>query len=80
MILLMLILKVNRVISNKIRDKYTIEHLFDEIINIPTDKCYELFIELCAYVSQFNKELVDDYIELYNDLYGDDDKEANMKI
>ena len=71
---------VEYIILNGIRDEYIIEKLFDNVINIPTDKCYKLFVDLCAYVSRFNKEIVNDYIEVYNDLYGDDGKENDLTI
>ena len=71
---------VEYIILNDIRDEYIIEKLFDNVINIPTDKCYKLFVDLCAYVSRFNKGIVNDYIEVYNDLYGDDGKENDLTI
>lgn len=70
---------VEYIVLNDIRDDYILEHVFDKIINIPTDKCYELFVELCDYVSHFNEEMVEDYKDIYNELYGDD-KETNMTI
>ena len=71
---------VEYIILNGIRDEYIIEKLFDNVINIPTDKCYKLFVDLCAYVSRFNKGIVNDYIDVYKDLYGDNYKELNMTI
>lgn len=71
---------VEYIILNEIKDEYIIEHMFDSILNIPTYKGYELFADFCDYVSTFNQGLVDDYVESYDELYGDEDEETTMKF
>ena len=71
--------KVKYIINKKITDENIIEHMLDDIVNIPTEKCNQLFLYFCQYVSLFNKEVVNNYIDLYNDLYGPIDKDKILK-
>ncbi len=71
---------VEIVILNGIKDEEIIAHIFDNILNVPTERCFELFNDLCDYTSTFNQGLVDDYIDIYNDLYGDDDIQNTKKM
>ena len=41
---------VEYIILNGIRDEYIIEKLFDNVINIPTDKFYKFFVDLFVYI------------------------------
>ena len=66
-------------IRNNIRNINIIEHTFDKLLNIPTEKCYKLFTLLCEYVSTFDTELVDDYKEIYNELYGEEESKSKKK-
>lgn len=68
--------RVVYIIKNK---KNIIEHMYDEITNIPTDKCYELFIYFSKYVALFNMDIVKEYIDIYDDLYGPIDKDKILK-
>lgn len=63
---------VDYIIKNNIRDLKYIEKTFDDIINIPTDRCYQLFLKLYDYVKMFNKELANEYYQIYEELYGDE--------
>ena len=64
------------IIKNNIKDIRLIEHTLDKLLNIPTEKCYILFTKLCNYVSKFDKETAEDYLEIYNEIYGE---EENIK-
>ncbi len=70
--------KVDYIIKNNIRDIKIIDKIFDELLNVPTDKGYELFVELCSYVSQFNRKIVEEYVAIYKDLYGDEEIDDSM--
>ena len=71
---------VECVILNGIKDENIIDHIFDNIMNIPTDKGYELFVDFCDYVSDFNNELAIYYAKAYDELYGEDDIDINKKM
>ena len=71
---------VEYIILNGITDEIIIDHVFDNILNIPTDKCYRLFVDLCDYVSCFNEQMANEYMEIYKELYGDDEVNTSMKI
>ena len=63
------------IIKNNIQDTNLIEHTLDSLLDIPTDKGYQLFTEFCNYISTFNKEIANDYINIYDELY-----DINSKI
>lgn len=65
--------EVNRIINNKITDIHTIESCLDNLLNAPTDDCYELFLKLCSYYRTINKLSADDYLKVYKELYLADD-------
>ena len=67
------------IIKNNIKDINFIDHVFDELLNIPTKKCYKLFMRLCDYVETFNIKLVKEYLEIYEELYGDDKSKEKQK-
>ena len=71
--------EISYIIKNNIKDMNYIDHVFDELINIPTDKCYKLFIKLCEYVKTFNAKIVNEYIDIYEDLYGEEPKKKKYK-
>ena len=58
---------VEYIILNGITDENIIDHVFDNILNIPTDKCYRLFVDLCDYVSCFNERMTNEYMEIYKE-------------
>lgn len=65
---------VERIIQSGNKDTAYIEKVLDQLLNIPYEPCYELFVKLCDYVSGFDIELAKEYLELYKDLYGDDEE------
>ena len=71
--------KVTYIINNEIKDIDFICHILDELLNIPTDKSYNLFIELCNYTYKFDKNIANEYLEIYQELYGEDEKENKKK-
>ena len=71
--------KVDYIIKSKITNENIIEHMYDEITNIPTDKCYELFIYFSKYVASFNMDIVKDYIDIYDEIYDPIEKDKILK-
>ena len=63
---------VERIIKNNITDEYQIETCLDNLLNCPTDKCYDLFLKLCVYYKKINKKASEEYISIYKELYLDD--------
>ena len=63
--------EVNRIIKNKITDIDTIESCLDNLLNVPTDECYDLFLRLCTYYKNINEKSAKEYIEIYKELYLD---------
>ena len=66
---------VYNIINNHVRNIVYIEHTLDNLLNIPYEPCYQLFFKLCEYVSTFDKECADDYLEIFEELYGEEPKE-----
>ncbi len=71
--------EVNRIIKNKITDTSIIETCLDNLLNVPTDDSYDLFLKLCSYYRTINKLSADDYLEVYKELYLDNDFDYNEK-
>ncbi len=64
--------QVAYIIKNSIKDNKLLESTLDELLNIPTDKCYKLFTELCGYISKFNSDMANDYLKIYEEMYGEE--------
>lgn len=71
--------KVAYIIKNNIKDTRFLESVLEELLNIPTDKCYNLLTKLCNYIMSFNHELAEDYLTLYDELYGNNDQKTKKK-
>lgn len=71
--------QVSYIIDNKIEDMKYIEPVLERLLNVPYDPCYKLFIKTCDYVSGFNKEIALEYLEIYKDMYGDNDIKKLVK-
>ena len=71
--------QVTYIIKNNIKDINFIDNVFDELLNIPTDKCYKLFIKLCNHVRTFNVKIAKDYLDIYEELYGEDKLKEKKK-
>jgi len=63
--------RVLHIIKNNIKDINLIEHTLDILLNVPTEKGCTLFIKLCNYISKFNRQLADEYLEIYDDIYSE---------
>ncbi len=61
--------QVSYIIKNNITDINYLNRVFDEILKIPTNKGYKLFIKLASYVETFNKRLIKEYLEKYKTIY-----------
>ena len=72
--------KVDYIIENKVTDLDYIAKILDRLLNIPHDYCYLLFIKLCNYIAKFNKPFADEYITIYQELYGEDEPKIKKKI
>ena len=71
--------QVAYIINNRVVDMNQIEYIFERLLNVPYEPCYQLFLKLCAYVSTFNKQIAFEYIEIYNDLYGEEEPKTKKK-
>ena len=65
---------VGWIIEKKMTDKKTIEQCLDMVMDILTDKGYALFIELCNYYATIDEEAANEYLNIYNELYGEEAK------
>ena len=71
--------EVEDIIKNHICDSERIDRCLEQILNIPTEKCYQLYIELCTYYATFNEQNAKEYLQIYDELYGEDDKLTRKK-
>ena len=71
---------VEYIVDNDIKDLNIIEHTLETLLDIPTNEGYNLFVKLCNYMSKFNKELADEYLEIYDDLYGEAKPKTKKKL
>ena len=62
--------------ARRVRNVNYIETTLDRLLDIPTDKAYELFILLCDYYMNIDKEAAKFYLDSYEEIYG----EANPKV
>lgn len=52
-------------INNNNKDIKLIEYYLDTLLNIPTEKSYKLYIKLCNYYKNVNKDNAEFYIKEY---------------
>lgn len=71
--------QVANIINNNVTNIAYIENVLDQLLNIPYEPCYQLFIKLCNYVSTFDKDCANDYLEIYEDLYGEEEVKEKKK-
>lgn len=69
---------VEDIIRSNNRDIKYLEEVLEQLLNIPYDPCYQLFIKLCDYIASFDIDLAKEYLDLYKNLYVDDDS-LNIK-
>ena len=65
---------VTFLIRNNVKDVKIIETYLDQLLNIPTEKSFELFKQLCDYYMTINKENAESYLEIYKEMYEEDNK------
>ena len=70
---------VDYIIKSNIKDMVYIEKTIEQLLNIPYKPSYKLFIKLCDYVSQFNKQISLEYLKIYKDLYEEDIPKTKKK-
>ena len=61
---------VSYIIKKNIRNTKFIQSTLDNLLDIPTDKAYDLFITLCDYYMTIDKEAAMFYIDTYDEVYG----------
>ena len=66
--------RVAYIIKNHITDSYLLEITFDSLLNIPTKECFDLFMSLHDYALDIDRELAEDYMQIYNDTYNEKEK------
>lgn len=70
---------VDYIINHNIQNIEFIEQILERLLNIPYEPCYKLFTRLCGYVSKFNQPFADDYLTIWNDLYGEEEPKIKKK-
>ena len=60
------------IVNHKYKNVNIIEHLLDELLDLPTDKGEELFFFLCDYSSTISEESAKFYAREYRNMYKDD--------
>ena len=70
--------QVDFIIKNRMLDLKLIEKVLERLL-IPTDKCYELFKKLCYYTATFNSNFAYEYLNLYDELYGEEEQSLLKK-
>ena len=71
--------KVISIIKNKVTDIKIIEMYLDMLLNIQTDNGCKLFLELCDYYYTVNREYANEYMQIYKEIYGEDDELKKKK-
>ena len=72
-------LDIERIIKSKNTNLKLIENYLDRLLNIPTDKSYQLLKKLCYYCLNFNKEIADFYLNEFKEIYGDEELKTLKK-
>ena len=70
---------VDYIIKKNIQNIEFIEQILERLLNIPYEPCHQLFTKLCSYVSKFNQPFADDYLAIWDDLYGEDEPKVKKK-
>jgi len=63
---------VNDIISNNITNINTIEMVLDELLCCYDKRCMNLFLKLCNYYSNINKEYAMEYMKFYKEEFEED--------
>lgn len=70
---------IEDIIKNKINNKKIIEHYLDELLNIPTDKAYDLLKKICNYYISINKETALFYLNEYHEIWLAEEEVKTLK-
>ena len=68
-----------KIIKTKSKDIEYIEWHLDQLLNWPTDKCIALFHKLCDYYSEINPKAAKEYLDFYEELYGEEKPKTKEK-
>ena len=60
---------IEKIIRSKNRDIHLIEAYLDKLLDIPTDKAYNLLVRLCNYCMNIDKDIAEFYLNEYEELY-----------
>lgn len=71
--------QVSYIINNNIKDINLIIYVFDQLLNVPYEPIYQLFLKLYTYVSSFNTIVANEYINDWNELYGEEESKTNIQ-
>ena len=70
---------VKYILEKNVRNIRFIECTLDNLLNIPTDKSYELFVLLCNYYKTIDADAAKFYLDSWDELYGDEDNKVKKK-
>ena len=70
---------VTYIIKKRIRNTEFIESTLDNILDIPTDKAYDLLLELCNYYMTIDKKTALFYLDSYGEIYGEEGVKVRKK-
>lgn len=70
---------VETIIISKNKDISLIEFYLERLLNIPTDKSYNMLKKLCDYCWSINPEISEFYINEFEELYGIEDPKKRKK-
>ncbi len=70
---------INSLINNKVTDSVTIEKCLDRTMDILTNKGYDLFMKLCKYYATINQKAAQEYLDIYNELYGEEKTDVKKR-
>ncbi len=67
------------IIKSKNTNLKLIENYLERLLNISTDKSYQLLKKLCDYCSNFNKEISNFYLNEFEEIYGEEEPKTLKK-
>ena len=71
--------EINYIINNKIVDDKKVESLFEDLLNLLQSKrVLNLYKKLGRYYYFVNSSLVDEYVNIYIDMYCDNEDEKSL--
>ena len=70
---------VKYIIEKNVKNTRFIECTLDNLLNIPTDKSYELFVLLCNYYESINADAAKFYLDSWNEIYGNENNKVKKK-